>query len=911
MKKRISTLLFNLICIILINSIVLFGYSTNKIEIQASQKNYNSYNEQNAVDTQSNLQINARSNSKTANKSLKYIAVFIEFNDSDTLTSHHLDDPECVANAKKIFNSDEYFEMDSVNGIIKVPSFKKYYEMQSYGKLSITTEIFPKQNGEVVSYTDSHPMQYYLKYSETNPIGYKDSSESLQRETELVNNAVQYVSNQIAEAGITANDIDTENDGIVDAISFFIEGVEGIANSISWGDLLWSHKSDNNGISAKILGKEVTSYNMIYTYDYTEVAGVFSLNRGTYGTIIHEFGHTLGYVDLYRFGQPQNMPVGFYDIMGNAIGSNPQNFLTYFTSEYRDETNWHQPLPVISTTTQNVTLYKPNFTDQNERRAIKIQIDKGNEEYFIVEYHEKMNTYETYSADESGIIIYRVNEKNKFDGNKYGGANGENDHIFVFRPGETSLGEGKGELSQATLTKKRSHLGKNIKESNNGFDNQTIYYSDGSNSGIIIDVTGQTNDSVTFNITFPEMQGTGTQNDPYLIYDTDTFIYLMQRDTKNKYYKIENNLDFSNVTTYPKIDFQGNLEGNNKTLSNITAVGTGVFSNIGERDIHSVIQNMNIENINIRPGNGDYLGGFVSVVTNATIRNINLKSGSVTNIASHINSISSTGGFAGNVSNATIIENCSSSVNVNSETNVGGFIGINMNASIKNCYVYGQASGNSNVGAFIGLQCIMDDTYKVPQNAQYYYTENSVQNAVGGYAAIHNLGALPSNSLGNGIVGNLIQETEIPDIILETEVLKNFGLIKKEGYVIGFTVGTDVSSIRQILSSYPNVRLTSFRNKYNNEIWQGKIATDMRFTLEFNQTQYNYTVVIKGDVNGDGAIYATDYVKIKNHIMNNGNSQLYGAYLQAADVNNDNNVYATDYVKIRNYIMGNGSIEQK
>ena len=82
-----------------------------------------------------------------------------------------------------------------------------------------------------------------------------------------------------------------------------------------------------------------------------------------------------------------------------------------------------------------------------------------------------------------------------------------------------------------------------------------------------------------------------------------------------------------------------------------------------------------------------------------------------------------------------------------------------------------------------------------------------------------------------------------------------------------------------------------------------------KFTLEFNQAQYNYTVVIKGDVNGDGAIYATDYVKIRNHIMKGTN--LYGAYLLAADVNNDGNVYATDYVKIRNYIMGRGNIEQK
>ena len=30
----------------------------------------------------------------------------------------------------------------------------------------------------------------------------------------------------------------------------------------------------------------------------------------------------------------------------------------------------------------------------------------------------------------------------------------------------------------------------------------------------------------------------------------------------------------------------------------------------------------------------------------------------------------------------------------------------------------------------------------------------------------------------------------------------------------------------------------------------------------------------------------------------------------AADINNDGNIYATDYVKIRNYIMGKGEILQ-
>ena len=206
--------------------------------------------------------------------------------------------------------------------------------------------------------------------------------------------------------------MDTDNDGKIDAISFIIEGQNNLSSTIGWGDLLWSHENSNTGISSTILGKNVSSYTLLYADDYTQSAGLFSLNRGTYGTMIHEFGHVLGYMDLYRHGDSTSKPVGFYDIMGNSIGSNPQNFLTYYISEYNSVTNWHGSIPVINKTTNNVIVYKPKFVDRNEKRAVKLQFDGNNDEYFIVEYHEKMNTYESYSADSSGIIIYRVNEKN-------------------------------------------------------------------------------------------------------------------------------------------------------------------------------------------------------------------------------------------------------------------------------------------------------------------------------------------------------------------------------------------------------------------------------------------------------------------------------------------------------------------
>lgn len=912
----------------------------------------------------------------TANsKNLKNLAIFIKFKDSDLSVTHHLDDDTSVENAKKIYNSDELFDMDTVNGVIKVPSFKKYYEMQSYGKLSITTEFFPKVDGKVVSYTDVHPIGYYLKYNDQNIIGYKDRTEALQRETELINNAVSYVSNQISLFGITSSDIDTDNNGIIDAITFIVEGQNNLPSSIAHGDLLWSHMLNNQSVTSQILGKRVVYYNLLYASDYTEAAGLFSFNRGIYGTIIHEFGHTLGYMDLYIKTVSTSNPVGFYDIMGSSIGSNPQNFLTYYISEYNPDTNWHTPLPVINKSTNDITLYKPNFIDDSENRAIKLQIG-NNSEYFVVEYHEKQNTYDTYSADESGIIVYRVNENNKYQGNSDGNQ-GQNNHVYIFRPNETSLGAGKGDLTKATLNKKRPTFGKALGVSN-GFDNQIIHYSNGKNSGIIIEVTNQTSDSVTFNVKFPETNGSGTLSDPYLINTTNDFLYLMSLDTKGKYYKITSDLDFSGIE-YPTIDFYGNLDGNNKTLKNITTNGSGIFGNVGVYGTHIIIQNLNIENIKVISSSGNHLGGFANSLDNVTLKNIDLKSGTVTSNSNSINMLQSTGGFAGSASNDTIIENCYSSLDVTANKNVGGFIGINLNATIKSSYSTGKVTGNSNVGAFIGLQCISDNIYKVPENVYYDSKGNKELNAVGGYAHnMHNLSTLDEASLGKGITGIYVPlqievfenesvefeiitnpTTTLPFLvsvensnieyangkingkssgnsniyvtlvvgnktmkltssvtvnknqnisITEEQVLNYFGLTKNESYLTGFTLGEDISTIIQKFSNYQHATFKGFKNINNQDINSGIISTGMKFTLNINNIDYTYIVVIKGDVNGDGAIYATDYVGIKNHIM--GKNILKDASLIAADVDNDGNVYATDYVKIKNYIMGKDTILQ-
>ena len=58
-----------------------------------------------------------------------------------------------------------------------------------------------------------------------------------------------------------------------------------------------------------------------------------------------------------------------------------------------------------------------------------------------------------------------------------------------------------------------------------------------------------------------------------------------------------------------------------------------------------------------------------------------------------------------------------------------------------------------------------------------------------------------------------------------------------------------------------------------------------------------YVAITLGDVNGDGKVKATDYMKIKNYIM--GSITLSETERLAADVNEDGNIKATDYMKIR------------
>ncbi len=67
------------------------------------------------------------------------------------------------------------------------------------------------------------------------------------------------------------------------------------------------------------------------------------------------------------------------------------------------------------------------------------------------------------------------------------------------------------------------------------------------------------------------------------------------------------------------------------------------------------------------------------------------------------------------------------------------------------------------------------------------------------------------------------------------------------------------------------------------------------------------TIIVTGDINGDGKITATDMLSVKAHLL--GKSILAGSAAQAADVSGDGKITATDFLQIKAYLLGKSQIK--
>lgn len=369
---------------------------------------------------------------------LNNIVVFIRFSDDNDT-----------------WNKDLNYYQNLLNG--NRPSVKDYYNEVSYGKVDVHSTLYPNStNNTIVSYQDSNPRSYYLPISSTNPNGYTSSQRS-RREHDLLKNAIEYVKDEIP----TSMDIDGNNDGKVDSVSFICKG-----NATGWGSILWGHRWALYTHNVQINGKRV--------WDYTFQPE----NQATVTIISHELFHVFGAPDLYRYSGGGISPVGSWDIMANGRG----HMSTHMKYKYADK-KWIENIPVIN----NSGKYTINPITTEHNNSYRINSPNSTQEYFLIEYRQRLNNTYDNTIPGSGLLVYRIHE-----GINTGNRNGPPDEVYVFRPNGTLTSNGT--ISWANYSDKvnRTEINSNT--------NPIPFLKDGSGGGLHIYNIKELNNSIEFEI---------------------------------------------------------------------------------------------------------------------------------------------------------------------------------------------------------------------------------------------------------------------------------------------------------------------------------------------------------------------------------------------------------------------------
>ena len=291
------------------------------------------------------------------------------------------------------------------------PSLAHYYDEVSYSLLEVNTYHYPICDMSTnLSYQDEFPRSYYQPYNaQTNPNGYTDDNSALREQT-MLKNAIEFVSEEIP----LDLDVDGDNDGYVDNVTFLISG-----SPDGWSDLLWPHRWSMYMHTVYINGAVVDAYNL----------NLASGGYFTVGTLCHEFFHSMGAPDLYHYYDgTAPISAGGWDVMDGSSNI-PQYMGAWMKHKYG---NWID-CPLIS----QMGIYPLLPLQNQETSCYRLNSPNSINEFFIVEYRNKSGLYEVNTpGNDSGMLIYRINAT--LNGN----ADGPPDEVYLYRPGGTSTENG-------------------------------------------------------------------------------------------------------------------------------------------------------------------------------------------------------------------------------------------------------------------------------------------------------------------------------------------------------------------------------------------------------------------------------------------------------------------------------------
>ncbi|MDE6834579.1 MAG: hypothetical protein K2J39_10115, partial [Ruminococcus sp.] len=383
-------------------------------------------------------------------------------------------------------------------------SLSGYIDAISYGKMQVESYFPQMQDGVIIPYVMSSGINNYMTCS--------------QIATEI-----------LSDIKIPDNiKMDGNNDGIIDNITVVVDGKADDMTSP-----LWARAFSLNGM--KLNGYNVNRVNIQNSKQLFE-----NQITGREGVLCHEFLHSLGYPDLYR-NDRTGTPVGAWDIMASD-----SVFLQYPLAYQRaDISDWLTSEDITKSGTY--TLYPASSDSGNRLYLLKTPL--SDTEFFAVEYRKQGARY----SDEldvkiygTGLVVYRVNTE--IDGN----FKSDNDEIYVFRPEETSLDAGEGNIFLSCYGGTNAPDSVGSSDWNADITDNALVYSNGTNSGIYIHDITMNEDTLTFSVDFADVSDTelwqsvnynSGNNKPYqLATSDDNTVYLITSDNnKAELYKVDNN----------------------------------------------------------------------------------------------------------------------------------------------------------------------------------------------------------------------------------------------------------------------------------------------------------------------------------------------------------------------------------
>ncbi|MBO7254361.1 MAG: hypothetical protein J6V36_03560, partial [Clostridia bacterium] len=104
-------------------------------------------------------------------------------------------------------------------------------------------------------------------------------------------------------------------------------------------------------------------------------------------------------------------------------------------------------------------------------------------------------------------------------------------------------------------------------------------------------------------------------------------------------------------------------------------------------------------------------------------------------------------------------------------------------------------------------------------------------------------------------------------------------------------------TVKDVISQFDNENLSIYDFEGNALTDSATVGTGCIVKLTVNgKVVDSLTVIVKGDVTGEGTIDGTDYLRIKGEFL--GTYKLEGAFAKAADVDGNENIDGTDYLRI-------------